>query len=80
MRSFTTRQKDELHATALTAELDIDNILEWIAKNCDPEDVFSEADLVKWARANDFVGQSESEDAAEVARTEGFNAGQESKP
>lgn len=68
MSAFTTRQKEELQSSALSVELDIDSILEWIAKHCLPEDVFSDKQLDDWARAHDFITQEESDEA--VARAE----------
>ena len=43
------QQYVEIHKSAL------DNAIEWIAKELDPEDVFSEKQLSKWAEDNGFI-------------------------
>jgi hypothetical protein len=35
--------------------------IDWISKNIDPEDVFSETQLEKWAEANGYVKATDNE-------------------
>lgn len=61
MPNFTAKQEDEFRESAVTTSVDMDNVIEWVAKYCDPEEVFSEDELEKWARENGFVKEDEVE-------------------
>lgn len=54
MANFTS-QKNQDFITDLIDRYPLDRIAEWIADNCEPEEVFTEEQLVAWAERNDFT-------------------------
>ena len=49
----SSRQNDQFRSFLIPDEL-LDNSIEWIADNMEPEDVFGEARLTQWAEANGY--------------------------
>lgn len=54
--SRTTVQQDQEFIEALTEVMDVDAsfVLDWVAGNFEPEDVFQYSDLVAWAEVEGF--------------------------
>jgi hypothetical protein len=51
----TTVTQDRAFLDAVIPHAMLEDAIDWIAANLDPEDVFSVADLNYWASDNDFV-------------------------
>ncbi len=49
---MATSKQNADFMTALLPQYALDEAINWIAKNLNPEDVFSEQDLKMWARDN----------------------------
>lgn len=46
---------DEIKMSSST----LDNAIDWISSNLNPDDVFSESDLEKWAEDHGFVAKED---------------------
>jgi len=51
----TTSKQDQDFLESVIPHTLLEEAIEWIASNLDPEDVFSENDLSCWAENNGFV-------------------------
>ena len=53
-KSFAELMKDSIDEVKMSTS-SLDNAIEWIGENLQPEDVFSEKELERWAESNGFV-------------------------
>lgn len=54
---MTTRKQDELFIKELIPDTLLELAIDWLQKNMEPEDVFTEAQLENWAKSNGFVDE-----------------------
>ena len=52
---MTTLKQDESFIATLISRSLLDDALEWIATNLEPEDVFTTRQLEEWAENNDYT-------------------------
>ena len=52
---MSTMKQDDKFKEHMQASLWLEMAVEWIAKNLDPEDVFSQKDLENWAESNGWT-------------------------
>jgi len=52
--STTTRQDADFNDSVISHSL-LEESIEWIGSNLDPEDVFDDSDLVYWATSNGYI-------------------------
>ena len=50
----TTTKQDQDFITQMISDTLLENAIEWISNNLEPEDVFSVKDLEYWAKANGY--------------------------
>lgn len=55
----TAKQDRDFAEAIVSPSMLLENAIEWIVRNLEPEDVFSETVLEKWAEANGYVKASE---------------------
>lgn len=48
-------QREESDFITNVLNFDLDDVIEWVQKNSNPEDVFDKEDLEQWALDNGFV-------------------------
>jgi hypothetical protein len=54
-RSMTTSQQDNDFLSAVISGYLLEEAIQWISSNMEPEDVFSDGDLRRWALGNEMV-------------------------
>jgi hypothetical protein len=69
----SAKQENDFMSTVLNGSL-LENAVEWIGNNLNPEDVYSESDLRSWAKDNMEPGEIYSiNDMLESVRDAGFD-------
>lgn len=57
----TTRKQDDDFLLFLFPTFDLQNVLDWIGREFQPEDVFDEKVLIEWALSHEFTDKEEGE-------------------
>jgi len=51
---LTKKQEESFSEAVLTFNISLESAIKWINQNLNPDDVFSEQDLEKWAEADGY--------------------------